>query len=173
MHPPRQGMHLVLVCVFFNCVANRKGICLRERQTSNGGLRQHSCQWEMGSRDESQFQALTVITLPSVLLHLVIGESRCHWNTWSFYVSPSWVAPAYGKCIQCYPAAKVCWASWPCCVFDPLLTCLALSRVPAPGQQSWSLWPFPIPTSVASTIKYSTSKSLHPPMLLFLLTNMI
>lgn len=78
MHPPRQEMHLLLVCVFFNCVANRKGICLRERQTSNGGLRQHSCQGEMRSSDESQFQALTIITLPSMILHLVIGESRCH-----------------------------------------------------------------------------------------------
>lgn len=164
------GDNLILLCIFFDCVANRKGICLRERQTSNAGLRQHSCQWEMGSSDGSPFQALT--TLPSVLIHLVIGESRWYWNTWCFSVFPSWVAPACGKCIQCYSAA-VCWASWPCCVFDLLLTCLALSRVPTPGQQSWSLWPFHARTSAASTIKFSTHKFLPPPVLLFLLTSMI
>lgn len=154
-------MHLVLVCVFFDCVANRKGICLRERQTSNEGLRQHSCQWEMGSSDESLFQALIIIALPSMLLHLVIGESRCHWNTWFSSMSPSWVAPACGKCIQCYPAAGVCWASWPCCVFDPPLPCTVTCARTGTTVLKPLTFPYPYLNSHYNKIQH-TQVSSHP-----------
>lgn len=137
---PHATGYIYFLCVYFLATfANRKGIRSRERQTSREGLRRQCCQWEMGSNIESLFRALTIIRLPSLLLHSVIGESRCNRKAWCSSVSPSLVAPACGKWMQCYSAAGVCWASWPRCILHPLLTCLALHQDNGPEAFDLSL----------------------------------
>lgn len=66
------------VCGFGYFCKQERDVHLGERQTSNEGLRQHCHQWEAGSNAESVFHALAIIMLPSLLLHLVIEESRCN-----------------------------------------------------------------------------------------------
>lgn len=68
MHSPHYRMHLFRVCVVFGYFCKpERGIHLRERQTSDEGLGQHCCQWEMGSNAGSLFHDLAITTLPSLL----------------------------------------------------------------------------------------------------------
>lgn len=74
VHLPCQQVHLFLVCAFFGY------LCKREKDTLKGKAnkqwRPETTLWSVGNG----IQRWVTSPFPSLLLHLVIGESRCNWK---------------------------------------------------------------------------------------------